>query len=88
MFVTLGIIEKPLNISTVPLMMGSVGVAASAIGSPDEIRQMFDLALKHNVRPWIKKYNMDDINTALDDFRAGKPRYRFVMVNTDNGGKM
>lgn len=38
--------------------------------------------------PWVEKYDMDDINTALKDFNEGKPKYRYVLVNKDNGGKM
>jgi D-arabinose 1-dehydrogenase-like Zn-dependent alcohol dehydrogenase len=49
---------------------------------------MLSFAAEHKISPWIQKYNMDNINTALPDFKAGKPRYRFVLVNTDNGGKM
>lgn len=63
-------------------------VAGSTIGSPSELKEMLEFAAKHNVRPWIQKYDMDDINKALPDFKAGKPRFRFVLVNTDQGGKM
>ena len=49
---------------------------------------MLAFAAEHDVKPWINRYNFDDINTALPDFQAGKPRYRFVLVNTDNGGKL
>ena len=63
-------------------------MAGSVIGSPHELKEMLAFAVKHNIRPWIQKYDMDDINKALPDFQAGKPRYRFVLVNTDNGGKM
>lgn len=72
-----------LSIST-----GATAVAGSTIGSPHELKEMLDFAVKHKIRPWIQKYNMDDINQALPDFKAGKPRYRFVLVNTDNEGKM
>lgn len=52
------------------------------------IKRMLDFVLEHNIQSWIKKYNMDSINEAMVAFRAGEPRYRFVLVNTDNGGKM
>jgi D-arabinose 1-dehydrogenase-like Zn-dependent alcohol dehydrogenase len=47
---------------------------------------MLDLAVAKGVKPWVQKYNMDDINKAVKDMKAGKARYRFVLVNTDNGG--
>lgn len=67
---------------------GATAIAGSTIGSPTELKEMLAFAVKHNIRPWIQKYDMDDINKALPDFKAGKPRYRIVLVNTDNGGKM
>jgi D-arabinose 1-dehydrogenase-like Zn-dependent alcohol dehydrogenase len=50
------------------------------------IKRMLEFVKQHDVRPWIQKYDMKDVNQALPDFRAGKPRYRFVLVNTENGG--
>lgn len=67
---------------------GNRSVGGSDIGSPDEITRMLRFAVDHNIQSWIQNYNMKDINTAMPDFRAGKPRYRLVLVNTDNGGKM
>jgi len=88
-FTMVGFASQPIMPVFQPqLIHNSADMGGSQIGSPDEIRQMLDLAAKHNVLPWIQKYNMDDINQALVDFKAGKPAYRFVLVNTDNGGKM
>lgn len=63
-------------------------VAGSNIGSPDMIKRMLAFVKEHDIKPWIQKYEMDAINHALPDFRDGKPRYRFVLVNTSNGGLM
>lgn len=49
---------------------------------------MLQLAVDHKVQPWIKKRKMDDVNEAVPDMVAGKARYRFVLVNEKNGGKM
>ncbi|KAI9486096.1 MAG: chaperonin 10-like protein [Benjaminiella poitrasii] len=68
-------------ISPLLMIMNQVSIEGSAIGSPEEIRDMLDFADKHNVRPWIQKYPMKDVNKALEDFRAGKPRFRFVLEN-------
>ncbi|XAO26409.1 hypothetical protein I312_105246 [Cryptococcus bacillisporus CA1280] len=53
-----------------------------------EIAEMFEFAVKHNIKPWIQKWNFDDINKALPSFQKGDPRYRFVLVNLDNGVKL
>ncbi|OWZ29520.1 alcohol dehydrogenase [Cryptococcus neoformans c45] len=87
-FCIVGVIPTPLQVPAFPLIMHSACVAASNIGSPKEITEMFEFALKHNIKPWIQKWNFDDINKALPSFQKGDPRYRFVLVNTDNGGKL
>lgn len=63
------------------LIMKQVYITGSAIGSPSVIRDMLEFAAEHNVRPWIQVYPMKDAQTAIDDFKAGKPRFRFVLEN-------
>ena len=58
-------------------------VESSLIGSPDEIREMFDLVAKKGIKPWIQIRAMEDANNAILDFRAGKPRYRYVLANKE-----
>jgi alcohol dehydrogenase (NADP+) len=63
------------------LIAKSVRIAGSMIGSPEEIREMLKLAVENGVHSWTSKYPMKDANKAVVDFEAGKPRYRFVLVN-------
>lgn len=58
------------------------------MGSVKELTELLDLCVKHNVKPWVQKYDFDNINEAMADYHAGKPKFRFVLVNTDNGGKL
>lgn len=87
-FCIVGVIPTPLQVPAFPLIMHSACIAGSNIGSPKEIAEMFQFAVKHNIKPWIQKWNFDDINKALPSFQKGDPRYRFVLVNVDNGGKI
>ncbi|KAL0136471.1 chaperonin 10-like protein [Mucor lusitanicus] len=67
------------ELSPLLLIMNQVFIHGSAIGSPAEIQEMLDFAAEHNVKPWIEVRPMKDINNILEDFRAGKPRFRYVM---------
>ena len=58
-----------------------VKMGGSSIGSPQEIREMLQLAAEKGVHPWINKRPLGQANKAILDFEAGKPRYRFVLVN-------
>ena len=60
-----------------------VKVGGSAIGSPQEIREMLDFAVKHHIHPFIEEVPMKDANKAVVDMEAGKARYRYVLSNTE-----
>lgn len=66
----------------------NISVAGSLIGSPAEIREMLELASKTDIKGWVKKWDMNEINKAVPDMEAGNARYRYVLVNTENGGKL
>jgi D-arabinose 1-dehydrogenase-like Zn-dependent alcohol dehydrogenase len=56
-------------------------IHGSLIGSPQEIRDMLALASEKNIKPWFEVRPFDDVEKVLDDFRAGKPRFRYVLKN-------
>ncbi|KAH6885363.1 zinc-binding dehydrogenase [Thelonectria olida] len=63
------------------LLGGGVKIGGSGIGSPDEIREMLELVVEKNVKPWVEKRPLQDANQAIVDLEEGKPRYRYVLVN-------
>lgn len=71
------------QIQQFPLIFNRIKLTGSLIGSPDDIREMFKLAVEQKVQPWVKEIPMKDANQAILDFEAGKPRYRFVLKNED-----
>jgi D-arabinose 1-dehydrogenase-like Zn-dependent alcohol dehydrogenase len=42
---------------------------------------MLELVAEKNLKAWYKTYDMKDVNQALEDLRAGKPRFRYVLKN-------
>lgn len=56
-------------------------VAGTYIGSPSEMREMLQVALEKNIKPWVEQRQMKDANSAILDLEAGKPRFRYVLVN-------
>ncbi|RXG42083.1 hypothetical protein VDGE_10046 [Verticillium dahliae] len=50
-----------------PLLAGRVKMTGSAIGSPAEIRDMFDLSVRQGVKPWVQVRPMADANAAIVD---------------------
>lgn len=56
-------------------------LAGSFIGSPAEIEEMLQLAADQKIKPWVEQRPMSEANQAVVDLEAGKPRFRYVLVN-------
>lgn len=69
------------NINAITLIMGGFKIGGSAIGSPQDIEEMLQLAVEKNIRPWVETRPLKEANQAIQDLEAGKARYRYVLVN-------
>ncbi|OCF37408.1 hypothetical protein I317_05291 [Kwoniella heveanensis CBS 569] len=89
-FILTGVPEtgKISDISPFSLIMGNVHIGGSLIASPATLKEMLALVAEKKVHPWIKKWPMDKVNEAVPDMVAGNARYRHVLVNVKNGGKL
>ena len=79
-FHNLGAVLEPLDFQIMPVMMKQISVSGSPVGSPATIRKMLDFAVRHEIRPVIEKFPMDQVNEALDHLKSGKARYRIVLT--------
>lgn len=79
--VQVGAPEGPLPLQIFNIIPGRRSIAGSAIGSPKEIREMFQLAVDQKIKPWVEKRPMKDANQAIVDMEAGKARFRYVLQN-------
>lgn len=75
-----GATTEPLDIGVFPLLLGQRSVSSSPVGSPANIARMLEFAARHNIRPVIETYPMDQVNEAMDHLRNGKARYRIVLT--------
>ena len=69
----------PFNIFA--LITKGCKLGGSSIGSPADIAEMLEFAVKHDVHPFIQERPMKGANQAVVDMDAGKARYRYVLVN-------
>ncbi len=63
------------------LIMGQKSVSGSPTGSPTAIDRMLAFSARHSIAPVTEAFPMSKVNDALDHLRAGKARYRIVLVN-------
>ena len=77
--VLLAVPEEPLEIGAGSLIMRELTLTGSLIGSRKVVQEMLEFAAKHEVRPWIEKVPMEEVNGAIQKVRDGKVRYRMVL---------
>jgi alcohol dehydrogenase (NADP+) len=81
-FIQVGAPEDQLpGINAFALILRRVKIGGSLIGTPEEIREMVELADRKNIQSWVNLWPLSKVNEALIAFDQGKPRYRFVLVN-------
>lgn len=75
-----GALPKPMLIPAMSLIQGCKSIVGSAIGAPETIREMLDIAVRHKVAARIETVAMAEVNAALDKVRANQARYRMVLA--------
>jgi D-arabinose 1-dehydrogenase-like Zn-dependent alcohol dehydrogenase len=78
-FHLIGGLSNPIPFNTGAFMFKNAKFGGSFIGSPDETDEMLAFASKHNVAANVQVWPIEKVNEAIEDFRKGKPRYRYVL---------
>jgi uncharacterized zinc-type alcohol dehydrogenase-like protein len=76
-----GVPPSSVSVHAFPLIAGIRTVTGSPIGSPQRIREMLDVAARHNVRATTESFPMSRANEAIDKVKKNKVRYRAVLAN-------
>lgn len=76
-----GAILKPMEIPAFGLIVGQKSVTGSPAGSPTAIDRMLEFCARHAIAPVVEMFPMSKVNDAFEHLRAGKARYRIVLVN-------
>jgi len=76
-----GVPPSPVSVHAFPLISGQRTVGGSPIGSPARIREMLDVAARHDVKAMTEVYAMNKANDAIEKVKKGKVRYRAVLAN-------
>lgn len=80
-FCFLGVPPSAVALPIVPLVNGQKTITGSSIGSPQMIREMLDVAGRHNIQAMIESFPMTKANAAIAKVRKNHIRYRAVLEN-------
>jgi uncharacterized zinc-type alcohol dehydrogenase-like protein len=72
---------SPLQVAGSSLVLGQKTVAGSPSGSPRDLREMLDVAARHQVKAITESFAMRDANKAVERVKKNQVRYRAVLVN-------
>lgn len=76
-----GAVLEPIPVGAFSLIMAQRSISGSPTGSPVALATMLDFCARHTIKPITETFQMSKANEALDHLRAGKARYRIVLVN-------
>ncbi|PFH60258.1 hypothetical protein XA68_11245 [Ophiocordyceps unilateralis] len=79
--VQVGLPDGPISLKVRVIATCRRRLAGSVVGSPGELREMLQLAADKKIKPWVETRPMKDANQAIVDMEAGKPRFRYVLLN-------
>ncbi|KZT10968.1 GroES-like protein [Laetiporus sulphureus 93-53] len=82
-FITVGIpdADQPLPaIHSFDVVPNGCMLGGSAIGSKKECMEMLELAKRKGIKPWIHELPMKEAKKALEDVKANRVRYRYVLT--------
>jgi uncharacterized zinc-type alcohol dehydrogenase-like protein len=76
-----GVPPSPLQIQAFSLIGGQKSLSGSPTGSPRDLREMLDVAARHNVKAITERFPMAKANDAVDKVKKNQVRYRAVLAN-------
>jgi uncharacterized zinc-type alcohol dehydrogenase-like protein len=76
----IGIPDKPVVFRAFGLIGGEKSIVGGQTGSVSDTAEMLAFAARHGITPIIETFAMSDANRALEHTRAGKARFRAVLV--------
>lgn len=76
-----GVPPSPVAMHAFPLISGLRAITGSPTGSPHRIREMLEVAARHNVQAQTERFPMSKANEAIEKVKKSKVRYRAVLAN-------
>ncbi|UNI22965.1 hypothetical protein JDV02_008808 [Purpureocillium takamizusanense] len=70
----------PVSLDTVPMVLKGLSVHGWPSGHALDSEEAIRFASQHGVRCMVEKYPLSDVQKAVDSLKAGKPRFRNVLV--------
>lgn len=75
-----GMANEPFKVSAVSLVSGETRIVASAVGTREDLRELFALVEKHPIRCTFETRPLDQITDVFEELKRGEVRGRVVLT--------
>lgn len=76
----IGLPSKPLQFNVLELMRMLYQVRSQSTGPPQQMPRAVDFIAKHQIKPKVALYKIDQINEMIELMQSGKSRSRMAVV--------
>jgi alcohol/geraniol dehydrogenase (NADP+) len=74
-----GVTLDAIPVQAMQLINGQKSLVGNATGSPQAMRQMLEFCARHQIKPQVEYFPMQEINAAFAHLEKGDARYRVVL---------
>jgi propanol-preferring alcohol dehydrogenase len=75
-----GMPNEPFKVSAVALVSGETRIVASAVGTREDLREMFELVAKFPIRCHVETRPLEALPAVFDEMKRGTVLGRVVLV--------
>jgi D-arabinose 1-dehydrogenase-like Zn-dependent alcohol dehydrogenase len=76
----IGLPVKPLQFSALDLMRKLYQIRSESTGPPQQMPRALDFISKHEIKPKVDTYKLDQIHEMMDLMKSGKSKSRMAVV--------
>ena len=76
----IGLPAKPIGFSALDLMKKLYQIRSESTGPPQQMPRALEFIAKHNIKPKVAQYKLEDIQEMIDLMQSGKSKSRMAVV--------
>jgi len=76
----IGLPPEPIRFNALELMKKLYQIKSESTGPPQQMPRAIEFIAKHNVKPKVELFKIDQINTMIEKMQSGKSRSRMAVV--------
>ena len=76
----IGLPAKPIGFNALDLMKKLYQIRSESTGPPQQMPRAIEFIAKHNIKPKVAQYKLDDIHEMMDLMQSGKSKSRMAVV--------